>query len=55
MHLVLFFQGCGKSAVVKEFAELLGYHIEPIMLYQVCSCLLPPPASPHKGNTFVIF
>ncbi|XP_064614845.1 von Willebrand factor A domain-containing protein 8-like [Liolophura sinensis] len=27
-------KGCGKSAVVKEFAELLGYHIEPIMLYQ---------------------
>ena len=29
------FQGCGKSALVKRFAELLGYHIEPIMLYQV--------------------
>jgi len=29
------FQGCGKSIVAKQFAELLGYHLEPIMLYQV--------------------
>lgn len=27
-------RGSGKSAVVEQFAELLGYHIEPIMLYQ---------------------
>ncbi|XP_064638932.1 von Willebrand factor A domain-containing protein 8-like [Lineus longissimus] len=27
-------RGCGKSAIVKHFADLLGYHIEPIMLYQ---------------------
>ncbi len=29
------FQGCGKSIIAKHFADLLGYHIEPIMLYQV--------------------
>ncbi|CAL1547451.1 unnamed protein product [Lymnaea stagnalis] len=27
-------QGCGKSVVVKQFADMLGYHVEPIMLYQ---------------------
>ncbi|MBN3308156.1 VWA8 protein, partial [Amia calva] len=27
-------KGCGKSVIAKEFAEMLGYHIEPIMLYQ---------------------
>ncbi|XP_005100871.1 von Willebrand factor A domain-containing protein 8 [Aplysia californica] len=27
-------KGCGKSVVVKQFADLLGYHVEPIMLYQ---------------------
>lgn len=29
------FQGCGKSVIAKEFAEMLGYSIEPVMLYQV--------------------
>ncbi|KAA8593114.1 hypothetical protein FQN60_018569, partial [Etheostoma spectabile] len=28
------FQGCGKSVIAREFAEMLGYSIEPIMLYQ---------------------
>uniref|UniRef100_A0A673VZ52 von Willebrand factor A domain containing 8 n=1 Tax=Salmo trutta TaxID=8032 RepID=A0A673VZ52_SALTR len=27
-------KGCGKSAVAKEFAEMLGYNMEPVMLYQ---------------------
>uniref|UniRef100_A0A8C7V4X1 von Willebrand factor A domain-containing protein 8 n=1 Tax=Oncorhynchus mykiss TaxID=8022 RepID=A0A8C7V4X1_ONCMY len=27
-------KGCGKSVVAKEFAEMLGYSIEPVMLYQ---------------------
>ncbi|KAL7983993.1 hypothetical protein Chor_004533 [Crotalus horridus] len=27
-------KGCGKTVVAKAFAALLGYHIEPIMLYQ---------------------
>ncbi|KAH3874331.1 hypothetical protein DPMN_037573 [Dreissena polymorpha] len=27
-------RGCGKSALMKKFAALLGYHVEPIMLYQ---------------------
>eukprot|EP00066_Takifugu_rubripes_P009279 XP_003976079.1 PREDICTED: von Willebrand factor A domain-containing protein 8 isoform X1 [Takifugu rubripes] len=27
-------KGCGKSVVAREFAELLGYSIEPVMLYQ---------------------
>lgn len=27
-------KGCGKSVIVREFAEMLGYEIEPIMLYQ---------------------
>ncbi|XP_060732399.1 von Willebrand factor A domain-containing protein 8 [Tachysurus vachellii] len=27
-------KGCGKSVIAKEFAEILGYSIEPIMLYQ---------------------
>ncbi|KAI0224175.1 von Willebrand factor A domain-containing protein 8 [Lamellibrachia satsuma] len=26
--------GCGKSVIARQFAELLGYHLEPIMLYQ---------------------
>ncbi|KAM6448202.1 von Willebrand factor A domain-containing protein 8 isoform 2-T2 [Liasis olivaceus] len=27
-------KGCGKTVVAKAFAAVLGYHIEPIMLYQ---------------------
>ncbi|XP_041921214.1 von Willebrand factor A domain-containing protein 8 isoform X1 [Alosa sapidissima] len=27
-------KGCGKSVFVREFAEMLGYTIEPMMLYQ---------------------
>ncbi|KAL3861823.1 hypothetical protein ACJMK2_007838 [Sinanodonta woodiana] len=27
-------RGCGKTALVQQFARILGYHIEPIMLYQ---------------------
>ncbi|KAJ8349982.1 hypothetical protein SKAU_G00251120 [Synaphobranchus kaupii] len=27
-------KGCGKSVIAREFAEMLGYNIEPIMLYQ---------------------
>ncbi|CAJ1078932.1 von Willebrand factor A domain-containing protein 8 isoform X1 [Xyrichtys novacula] len=27
-------KGCGKSVIAKEFAEMLGYSIEPVMLYQ---------------------
>ncbi|XP_041358414.1 von Willebrand factor A domain-containing protein 8-like [Gigantopelta aegis] len=27
-------RGCGKSIVLKQFADMLGYHLEPIMLYQ---------------------
>uniref|UniRef100_A0A8C8HF33 AAA+ ATPase domain-containing protein n=1 Tax=Oncorhynchus tshawytscha TaxID=74940 RepID=A0A8C8HF33_ONCTS len=27
-------KGCGKSVVAKEFAEMLGYSMEPVMLYQ---------------------
>ncbi|XP_034549965.1 von Willebrand factor A domain-containing protein 8 [Notolabrus celidotus] len=27
-------KGCGKSMIAKEFAEMLGYSIEPVMLYQ---------------------
>ncbi|KAH0624441.1 hypothetical protein JD844_031871 [Phrynosoma platyrhinos] len=27
-------KGCGKTVVAKEFAATLGYHIEPLMLYQ---------------------
>nr|XP_023681264.1 von Willebrand factor A domain-containing protein 8 isoform X2 [Paramormyrops kingsleyae] len=27
-------KGCGKSVIAKEFAEMLGYSTEPVMLYQ---------------------
>ncbi|XP_043927636.1 von Willebrand factor A domain-containing protein 8 [Protopterus annectens] len=27
-------KGCGKTVITKEFANILGYNIEPIMLYQ---------------------
>uniref|UniRef100_A0A671LV96 von Willebrand factor A domain-containing protein 8 n=1 Tax=Sinocyclocheilus anshuiensis TaxID=1608454 RepID=A0A671LV96_9TELE len=27
-------KGCGKSVIAREFADMLGYSIEPIMLYQ---------------------
>ena len=27
-------KGCGKSIVVQQLADLLGYEVEPIMLYQ---------------------
>lgn len=30
-----FFQGCGKSILAKQFANSLGYNVEPVMLYQV--------------------
>ncbi|ELW57299.1 hypothetical protein TREES_T100021607 [Tupaia chinensis] len=28
-------RGCGKTVVAKNFADILGYNIEPIMLYQL--------------------
>lgn len=28
--------------VVRHFADMLGYHIEPIMLYQVLTCVFSP-------------
>lgn len=27
-------KGCGKSVTVRRFADLLGYQVEPIVLYQ---------------------
>ncbi|XP_047456688.1 von Willebrand factor A domain-containing protein 8 [Mugil cephalus] len=27
-------KGCGKSVIAREFAEILGYSVEPVMLYQ---------------------
>uniref|UniRef100_A0A3Q4HWX0 von Willebrand factor A domain-containing protein 8 n=1 Tax=Neolamprologus brichardi TaxID=32507 RepID=A0A3Q4HWX0_NEOBR len=27
-------KGCGKSVIAREFAEMLGYSMEPVMLYQ---------------------
>lgn len=33
-HNALFFQGCGKSVLVQQFAKLLGYRLEPVVLYQ---------------------
>ncbi|XP_075055872.1 von Willebrand factor A domain-containing protein 8 isoform X1 [Mixophyes fleayi] len=27
-------KGCGKSVIAKEFADMLGYEVEPVMLYQ---------------------
>uniref|UniRef100_A0A8C4W504 von Willebrand factor A domain containing 8 n=1 Tax=Gopherus evgoodei TaxID=1825980 RepID=A0A8C4W504_9SAUR len=27
-------KGCGKTVIAKEFASMLGYNIEPVMLYQ---------------------
>ncbi|KAJ3592119.1 hypothetical protein NHX12_007248, partial [Muraenolepis orangiensis] len=27
-------KGCGKSVIAREFAEMLGYNMEPLMLYQ---------------------
>ncbi|KAM5289381.1 von Willebrand factor A domain-containing protein 8 [Ctenodactylus gundi] len=27
-------KGCGKTVIAKNFADALGYHVEPIMLYQ---------------------
>ena len=30
-----FFKGCGKSVLVQQFANFLGYNIEPVVLYQV--------------------
>uniref|UniRef100_A0A8D0GPI5 von Willebrand factor A domain-containing protein 8 n=1 Tax=Sphenodon punctatus TaxID=8508 RepID=A0A8D0GPI5_SPHPU len=27
-------KGCGKTVIAKEFADMLGYNVEPIMLYQ---------------------
>ena len=29
-----FLKGCGKSTLVKKMASLIGYHAEPILLYQ---------------------
>ena len=48
-----FFQGCGKSMMVKQFADLLGYHIEPVMLYQVC--IVDFIQSSKKGRNVNIF
>lgn len=32
-------KGCGKSITAARFASLLGYTIEPIVLYQVNNCI----------------
>ncbi|ETE57470.1 hypothetical protein L345_16814, partial [Ophiophagus hannah] len=38
-------KGCGKTVVAKAFAALLGYNIEPIMLYQARHDSTRPPAA----------
>ncbi|KAL6048822.1 hypothetical protein STEG23_032392, partial [Scotinomys teguina] len=33
-HRAIHPKGCGKTVIAKNFADILGYNIEPIMLYQ---------------------
>uniref|UniRef100_A0A673VZ78 von Willebrand factor A domain containing 8 n=1 Tax=Salmo trutta TaxID=8032 RepID=A0A673VZ78_SALTR len=40
-------KGCGKSAVAKEFAEMLGYNMEPVMLYQGLMYCISQEHIPH--------
>ena len=49
-------QGSGKTTLVNTFAALLGYSMEPIVLYQVSrlqsnlnTCLWPQVRSQHKS------
>ena len=28
-------QGCGKTVIAQEFARLLGYEVEPVVMFQV--------------------
>jgi len=46
-------RGSGKSMLVKQFADILGYHVEPIMLYQDMTSrdLLQQRATLPNGDT----
>jgi MoxR-like ATPase len=46
-------RGCGKSILVRQFADLLGYHVEPIMLYQDMTArdLLQQRTTTPSGDT----
>uniref|UniRef100_A0A2C9MAM2 von Willebrand factor A domain-containing protein 8 n=1 Tax=Biomphalaria glabrata TaxID=6526 RepID=A0A2C9MAM2_BIOGL len=46
-------RGCGKNVVVNQFAKMLGYHVEPIMLYQDMTSrdLLQQRATLPNGDT----
>ncbi|KAK0046521.1 E3 ubiquitin-protein ligase RNF14 [Biomphalaria pfeifferi] len=46
-------RGCGKTVVVNQFAKMLGYHVEPIMLYQDMTSrdLLQQRATLPNGDT----
>lgn len=35
VHTSILLQGCGKSVLVQQFANFVGYNIEPVVLYQV--------------------
>ncbi|PKU35265.1 von willebrand factor a domain-containing protein 8 [Limosa lapponica baueri] len=41
-------KGCGKTVIAKEFADMLGYSIEPIMLYQGTEHILSKFADDSK-------
>ncbi|KAG7255151.1 hypothetical protein CRUP_037223, partial [Coryphaenoides rupestris] len=46
-------KGCGKSVIAREFAEMLGYDMEPFMLYQDMTCrdLLQQRYTMPNGDT----
>uniref|UniRef100_A0A668ALY0 von Willebrand factor A domain containing 8 n=1 Tax=Myripristis murdjan TaxID=586833 RepID=A0A668ALY0_9TELE len=44
-------KGCGKSVIAREFAEMLGYSIEPVMLYQFVTCdVMKEGSAPRQLN-----
>ncbi|CAB0011014.1 unnamed protein product [Nesidiocoris tenuis] len=47
-------RGCGKSSAVKRFASLLGYSIEPIVMYQDMTSrdLIQQRATKPNGDTY---
>ena len=48
-----FLQGTGKTTLVNKFAAMLGYSVEPIVMYQVSGSLVPR-LSPAVSNLGIL-
>lgn len=49
-----FLKGCGKSVLVQQFANFLGYNIEPVVIYQVKTMSIYNIISSIKKNIWML-